>query len=628
MARGRKKKVAAPGYTYRTHGTPIGMLKQGDLRRYCEFITRTNGVGLRFDPASTTAHTNGVTITLPAFNSKMTDADAHRLGAYVVHECAHHRHGRGVFDILKNNPMTSESPLASIFNIIEDGRVNRATNNEYRGDGLRLSDGQYYIGQYVYDMYEEYKKNLPSDKDSIFNDTTEKVSGVQACQIEASSDWNSGLSSGFLPVLRDHFTDGCFRAAETLRDKLDIINAMRALKNVDEAWELAKRVYEILFDTSAEQHLEEQGEQLGKSHKGGSDPESAENGGDDGGGAPKELDINGNPSGGFDPRKGKIRVTDLVLSDHKKDALDGAGASGMGYDYTAFEESHGAWTEWADDITVVHYDRGETADKACRAESSFEVWLQGVRRSEQAEAGFANQARRLLQVRTAARYEHGHKSGRLHKRSVYRVAMPEIDGGDWNARIFKRRKVTDILDTSVLVLVDWSGSMGGEKAAHACEAAVLINEVFSKVLKMPLAVVSHAFYDHPCYGIIKEFDTPVSSDIIRSRFEDFTNYMSGNDDHDALLFAYRKIVSRKSKRKIIIALSDGAPADGSPSTDVYNALKETARTIEDSKTVELYGLGIMDTNVERFYKKHSVLKNASELEQRLLDLLSNMISEV
>jgi len=626
--------------TYRTHGKPIGMLQAGDLRRYCEFITRTNGVGIRFDPNVDTASTDGVTITLPEFNSRMTDADAHRLGAYVVHECAHHRHGRDVFSILRKNRMTAESPLAAIFNIIEDERVNRATNNEYRGDGIRLSDGQYHIGRYVHKLYGDYKKSLPDPDASIFDETSAKLSGVQACQIEASSDWNSGLSAGFLPVLRDYFTRECFDAAETLRDKLDIINTMRALKNTGEAWELAKQAYELLFNKSAEEHLAEQAQALSQAGENGdqdgSNPEgvSGKDGESDGKASAKNgsgtLDINAKPTDGFNPSTGKVRVTDMVLSDHREDRGDvGPGGHGMGYDYTDYTEQHGAWREWGDDIRVVEYAKHGVAKSkdsySWHDARDFKDWLREVRRSEAAEAGFANKARRLLQVRTAARYEHNQKSGRLYRKAIYRVGVPQVNDGEWNSRIFKKRVTSDVLNTSVLVLVDWSGSMSGTKAAHACDAAVLINEVFSKVLKMPLAVVSHAFYDKPSYGIIKDFDTPASSDMIRERFSDFTHYMSGNDDHDALLFAYRKISGRKSKRRIIIALSDGAPADGADGCDVFNALKETAKSIEESHRVELYGLGIMDDNVKHFYQRNSVLKNADELEARLLDLLSNMV---
>ena len=639
MARGKKSTTTTSiRNRYITHSKPISMVEIGDLRRYCEFMTRTAGLVLRWDPEAVTARTDGHTIYLPEFNSRMTEADAHRLGAFVVHESAHHRHGRDLFRIMKENPMTPDSPLAAILNLIEDERIERKVNSEYRGDGIRLSDGSYHGGARVYEMYSEYKKQLPPGG-SMFTDETEKITGMQAIHIEASADWNKGKAVGFAPVIKDFYTPGCFAAAEKLRDKLDIIERIRGLKNEEETWQLAKEAYEVLFEESAQEHLDKCRERLGEAGEDGDmvEGDAGEgNGGKKGkakdglgkgrGGKAAEYDKDATGEAGFDPQEGKLKVTDLVLSPHSHEKpFDGPGGHGMGFDFTEYKEQNGTWQEWPGDHNIVDYAHGANGSRG-RDGSSFDHWLKSVRRSAQAEAGFANQARRLLQVRSAARYEHNHKSGRLHKRSAYRVAMPTINNGDWNSRIFKKRKVADILDTSVLVLVDWSGSMSGDKAAHACEAAVLINEVFSKVLRMPLAVVSHAFTDRPNYGIIKDFDLPASSDQIRKRFGNFTGYMSGNDDHDALLFAYRTIRERKSKRKVIIALSDGSPADGYGGSDVYAALKETAATIEGFKSVELYGLGIMDDNVKRFYKRRSVLKNAGDLEARLLELLSHIVT--
>lgn len=619
MAKVKPKKVQR----FKAHSPPIAMTEVYDLRRYCELVTRTSGVGLRFVAGAETAYTDGKTIFIPVLNSKTTERDAYRLGAYVVHEAAHHRHGREHFEILKSNPMTMESPLRAISNMIEDSRINRATNEEFRGDGIRLSDGSYYCGMEVYDKYSEYRKKLKPGE-TLWDNKTEPLGSVQMAQIESDGDWNRGSVLGFTPVFEEFFTDDMHKKKDGLVTDLDFVNVTRTLKNSQEAWEFSKKVYEYLYDDSAEEHLAEQKQACGGE---GADGEPKDGGGDKSDGPDGDKQSKEKGEAGFTKGKGAIKVTDLVTSEHNEE-WGGPGGTGMGYDYSEYNPgAGGTWAPWPEVVKPIDYTRGESVNKTAyrRGAPEFNSWSKGISRSEMAEAGFSNQVRRLLQVRTAARYEHNHKHGRLHNRSVYRVAMPAINDGDWNSRIFKKRKVDDVLKANVLVLVDWSGSMAGDKAVHAAEAAVLINEVFSRVLKIPLEIVSHAFTDKPNYGIIKPFDSPATSDQIRDRFADFTGVMSGNDDHDALLFAYQRLLDRKTKRRVLIALSDGAPADGYEYSDVYNALAQTCKTIEASKVVELYGLGILDKNVERFYKKHSVLKNVNELEKTLLELLNKII---
>jgi len=120
---------------------------------------------------------------------------------------------------------------------------------------------------------------------------------------------------------------------------------------------------------------------------------------------------------------------------------------------------------------------------------------------------------------------------------LWRVGLPPIDGGDWNGKVFKKRtSETDLLDTAVLILVDWSGSMSGEKCTTAAKGASLVNEAFGNVLHVPLSIA--AFSSHgetPVIGMMKGFNERVSADMMANRFCDFLKHMSGNNDADTLL---------------------------------------------------------------------------------------------
>lgn len=240
--------------------------------------------------------------------------------------------------------------------------------------------------------------------------------------------------------------------------------------------------------------------------------------------------------------------------------------------------------------------------------------------------GFVANARRLLQVKSAVHYEMGHKHGKLAPSRMWRVGMPPIDSGDWNSRIFKqKRQESDVFDTCFTCLVDWSGSMGGDKATAAAKAAGYINEAFANTLHMPVEILSFSSHgDQPVMGVIKSYGRKATNDQIAERFYSFLDYMSGNNDADSLLWAYDRILKRKEKRKLLFVLSDGSPADGLG--DPVYALKQVTSRIEQERRVELYGIGIRDTNVERFYKKHHVIRYGEDIESGLIAVLSKALS--
>lgn len=238
---------------------------------------------------------------------------------------------------------------------------------------------------------------------------------------------------------------------------------------------------------------------------------------------------------------------------------------------------------------------------------------------------FCNQARRLLQIKQATYYTHGHKHGKLDMARVWRAGMPPIDSGDWNSRIFKKKRSNgDITDTAIQVLTDWSGSMGGTKAQCGAQAAGLLNDAFSRVLHIPLEILAFTTNgSRPIIGIIKPFSKGASADQVAQRFHSFLTHMSGNNDADSIQFAYARLVKRKEKRKILIVLSDGCPADGVG--DPVYALKTVVQDIESKGIVEIYGIGIMDYNVKRFYSRHRIVKAASEIGPCLIELLTDAL---
>lgn len=239
---------------------------------------------------------------------------------------------------------------------------------------------------------------------------------------------------------------------------------------------------------------------------------------------------------------------------------------------------------------------------------------------------FVSNMRRLLQVKSQRHYVNGHKHGRLASSRLYRVGLPPIDSGEWNSRVFKKRTAAvDILDTAVFLLSDASGSMAGRKYETAARGCGLINDAFGNVLHVPLSIAAFSSFGAiPTIGLVKGFNERVTDDQVAERFYDFMSRMSGNNDADVLLWAWHEILKRKEKRKIIIVLSDGSPADGIG--DPFYALQTVTKEILDDGRVDLYGIGIMDDNVRHFYPKHKVVNNISGLEPALVDVMGKALT--
>lgn len=232
-------------------------------------------------------------------------------------------------------------------------------------------------------------------------------------------------------------------------------------------------------------------------------------------------------------------------------------------------------------------------------------------------SGFANRIRKMLQIYSATRYEAGKKSGKLCSKNLHRAKAG-------NPYIFKRKADTlNLKDTEVMVLIDFSGSMGGRKIGHACHAAVLLNDAIAKI-GVPIEIRGFSDEsDGPLDFRIKEFGERVTTDTLIGRFSTCAKSMWNNADGENILQAWHDISRRPSKRKVIVVLSDGSPASSSRYDD-DDFLTKVVKDVEASG-VSIYGIGICDNNVERYYTHRCVITKADELEHKLLDVVKRQI---
>ena len=148
--------------------------------------------------------------------------------------------------------------------------------------------------------------------------------------------------------------------------------------------------------------------------------------------------------------------------------------------------------------------------------------------------------------------------------------------GDMKKRIwFRNTRGNEVPDMSVLLLIDGSGSMSGERRNSAMISSVILHEVLKK------QGIQHAIVEHRGHFDDPEIDVNILVDF-NAKEEEKLNIMqldANGDNRDGLaLYWAEKYINQKTfcDNKLIIVLSDGQPAHDYD--DYYGAVanKDTA----------------------------------------------------
>jgi cobalamin biosynthesis protein CobT len=242
---------------------------------------------------------------------------------------------------------------------------------------------------------------------------------------------------------------------------------------------------------------------------------------------------------------------------------------------------------------------------------------------------FSSQVRTRLQIRSKDKYEHGVKRGKLQQSLLHRVTVPNAP--HLNEKVFKRRIVSDTLDTACIWLGDGSGSMGGTKYAQLIAASQKFNEAVGNVIGIPIEIHSFSTWqdtkgdEQPLMYVHRDFATRrLGSDELTRRMCIAGAHLANNPDGDAILWSFDRLRQSRAKRKLLIVASDGSPAC-CRGGDIDWYTREVVKKIEDETPIEIVGIGIMDDNVTRIYKEHYVIEDAAELEKALLALIDKKV---
>lgn len=223
----------------------------------------------------------------------------------------------------------------------------------------------------------------------------------------------------------------------------------------------------------------------------------------------------------------------------------------------------------------------------------------------------ANRVRKLLQVKSQKRWTHAQEKGKLSSRSLHNILSDTED-----YRIFKQKTSAITLNSAVSLLIDMSGSMGGDKWDHAVNATYNMYCSLQK-LRIPTEIIGFHCWGQDRFWIFKDFNEKLPESKLAARFQS-VRPGSSNEDAAALMFAAGRLLRRKEAGKHLIVFSDGQPA-GYTDDSMSNAIR-VAKMIERT-SIDLIGVGILDTTVTRIYKKHAVIRRADQLEDAIMEII-------
>lgn len=620
------------------------MLLQGlDVARYVKASAGRANLRVVFEDKCQPRH-DGETIYLPRITLHTTQEQLDDIMASTDHEVAHDLYSD--FGILREKKISADtSPLGFIWNILEDSRVNALEATEYEG------------------FRELWDKSCPLILDKIREKTKEEASPLNKI-IRSLIKWDTRVSSRLFPQCE--LSGSRFKTDEEIDKTLEpfsnrLLDAQEEpRKKLGSAmtYDLAKDIFKALGgDPEGEEKRAKEPPKPPKEESPKGEPTETKDGKPTDKPAipdekpPKEESLGESKTAksSDEPKKitedewkiVRVEIKDVdtkLVSTHDTVTEERMNKTGLLY---AVDES-GTSYDWpsasVDDFEVVDYIKNTTTTSRVagllnKETGSAEFFVRSFHNRVESKVAridnFAQQVRRLIQIRAKNQYEYGTKQGKMDYARLARLAL-KVPG--FSERIFKKKVTNTVLDAAVTVLIDMSGSMTGDKVLFACEAAVLLNEVFS-VLSVPVEILgftdmrsSSTDMFHPISYVYKSFAAlRVSKEDLIKNIGASSAHMTGNADGDSILWAYDRLIRRKEKKRLLIVMSDGQPASSRSDDGLAPYTKQVIQEIEKNKRVEIYGLGLCDESVFKYYKHCSTVNTPEEIPTKLLELIERKL---
>ncbi len=314
--------------------------------------------------------------------------------------------------------------------------------------------------------------------------------------------------------------------------------------------------------------------------------------------------------------------------------------------------------ERPDDDTESHYraytrafDEEIAAEDLCDADELSRLRQQLDQQLQHLQgvvSRLANRLQRRLMAQQTRAWEFDLEEGMLDAGRLARVIVNPMQ-----SLSYKHERDMEFRDTVVTLLIDNSGSMRGRPIT----VAAMCGDILARTLERCAVKTEILGFTTRAWKGGQSRDSWVQAGKPRNpgRLNDLRHiiYKSAdnpwrrarknlglmlregllkeNIDGEALLWAYRRLISRPEHRRILMVISDGAPVDDStlsinPGNFLERHLREVIREIESRDTVELIAIGI-GHDVTRYYRRAVTIVDAEELGGTMMKKLSELFDE-
>lgn len=220
--------------------------------------------------------------------------------------------------------------------------------------------------------------------------------------------------------------------------------------------------------------------------------------------------------------------------------------------------------------------------------------------------GMRSKMARIIQASKMKR-SYNKKIGKyIDTRAIHKLAVKET-------RVFHAKEEKKAPNTAVVLLLDRSGSMDGQRMVVAREATYAIADALSAVPGVAVATAAFPGYRKPISVI-----TPFGESPKKTEKSYGIQATGGTPMHDGLQWARTHLLTRMEPRKIVLVMTDGSP-------DRYEPTRKLIKRLTD-EGVEVMGLGIQ-TQVSGLFKQSTQINNVEGLSKELFKMFTDVLKD-
>lgn len=234
----------------------------------------------------------------------------------------------------------------------------------------------------------------------------------------------------------------------------------------------------------------------------------------------------------------------------------------------------------------------------------------------------------FLQSRAKKNYDRGLEAGRLDSDAVWKIRAGE------HSKIFKEKRTTEMVDTSLQMMLDLSGSMDEELAATT---GILVYEALMGIAKLKLAIAGFTTNDNVYMGpggrvnglnipMFKSFSD--SGPKVKARLGGLrtSNYTPLGE---AMAYGFEALLARKESKRVLWMITDGQPTF--PIRDAGHNDYLLMRKVRDNCrragiTVVIVCVGISTASMDPYCDITVGVKTIADLPSAVLELVKELVT--